>query len=99
MSDEIEWFYAVQTPRGSAGWVPYGAHPEQWTGTITTDDPAEDADHVAATVTRDLAASWQRSGSPAHVRVCVWDDPRIEPGDVGPDVARLTVEVQPDLPQ
>ncbi|EST22795.1 hypothetical protein [Streptomyces niveus] len=95
MSDEIEWFYAVQTPRGSAGWVPYGDHPEQWTGTITT----EDAEYVAATVTRDLAAAWQRNGSAPHVRVCVWDDAKVEPGDVGPDVARLTVEVQPDLPQ
>lgn len=91
-TEEVEYIYRVDEPAGSAGWRPYG-QPGQWTGTITTDDPGDQAERIAGIVARDLTASWDMRGVDVHhVRICVWRDEEGEPSD-----ADYTVEIQPDI--
>ncbi|MFE0512938.1 hypothetical protein [Streptomyces sp. NPDC058964] len=94
MSTETDWVYRVDEPHGSQGWRPYGSQPERWRGTVTTDDPEEDAEYVAALVLTDLVTEWKIHGmGEQHVRVIVWEN---EEGD-GPEDAALTVEIQPEI--
>ncbi|MER6978159.1 hypothetical protein [Streptomyces carpinensis] len=92
MGIETDWTYRVDEPHGSEGWRPYG-DPEQWRGTITTDEPTQDAEYVAALVLHDLADGWTADGHMKHVRVIVWED---EEG-AGLEDAACVLEVQPDL--
>ncbi|MGW1053529.1 hypothetical protein [Streptomyces sp. NPDC002521] len=94
MSTETDWVYRVDEPHGSAGWQPYGDQPDRWRGTITTDDPAEDAQYVAALVITDLVTEWTASGAgQQHVRVTVWEG---EEGS-GPEDAVFMVEIRPHV--
>ncbi|WP_030807894.1 hypothetical protein [Streptomyces sp. NRRL S-337] len=94
MSTETDWVYRVEEPHGSEGWRPYGDRPERWQGTVTTDDPEEDAEYVAALVVTDLVSEWNRLGAvQKHVRVIVWQH---EEG-TDPEDAAFTVEIQPDI--
>lgn len=94
MSTKRDWVYRVDEPHGSQGWRPYGGHPERWRGTITTDDPAENAEYVAALIVTDLTTEWDRRDSRGlrHVRVLVWQDEEGAEAD-----AVFTVEIQPDI--
>ncbi|MFF4113599.1 hypothetical protein [Streptomyces sp. NPDC001714] len=89
-----DWVYRVEEPHGSEGWRPYGDRPERWRGTVTTDDPEEDAEYVAALVVTDLVTEWDRHGAvEKHVRVIVWEDEEgTDPAD-----AAFTVEIQPGI--
>ncbi|WP_055494705.1 hypothetical protein [Streptomyces sp. TP-A0356] len=94
MGTETDWVYRVDEPHGSQGWHPYGDHPGRWRGTITSDDPAENAQYAAALVVCDLMTEWDRRGSHdvKHVRVLVWE------GREGSDAdAVFTVEIQPEI--
>ncbi|MGW0883136.1 hypothetical protein [Streptomyces sp. NPDC002671] len=94
MSTATDWVYRVDEPHGSEGWRPYGDHPGRWRGTVTTDDPNEDAQYVAALVVTDLVTEWDRRGAvQKHVRVIIWAD---EEG-AGPEDAAFTVEIRPDI--
>ncbi|WEO93738.1 hypothetical protein A6P39_006790 [Streptomyces sp. FXJ1.172] len=94
MGTEMDWVYRVDEPHGSAGWRPYSDDPDRWQGTVTTDDPAENAEYVAALVITHLVTEWRMSGTgQQHVRVIVWED---EEG-VGPEDAALTVEIRPHV--
>ncbi|MGW1913564.1 hypothetical protein ACWCQS_23235 [Streptomyces sp. NPDC002076] len=94
MSTETDWVYRVDEPHGSAGWRPYGDHPDRWRGTITTDDPAENAEYVAALVVTDLVTEWTVSGTgQQHVRVTVWEGQE----GAGPEDAAFTVQVRPHI--
>ncbi|SOE09714.1 hypothetical protein SAMN06272775_0788 [Streptomyces sp. 2323.1] len=94
MSTETVWVYRVDEPHGSEGWRPYGDHPERWQGTITTDDPKEDAEYVAALVITDLVSEWDSRGAAhKHVRVIIWEDEE----DAGPEDAAFMIEIQPDI--
>jgi hypothetical protein len=94
MGTEKEWVYRVEEPHGSQGWRPYGGPPERWRGTVTTDDPKEDAEYVAALVVTDLVTEWQvRATGERHVRVIVWQDTE----GAGPEDAAFTVEIQPEI--
>ncbi|MER6070380.1 hypothetical protein ABT187_16390 [Streptomyces sp. NPDC001817] len=94
MGTEMNWVYRVDEPHGSAGWRPYGDDPDRWRGTVATDDPAENAEYVAALVVTDLVSDWRMSGTgQSHVRVLVWED---EEG-TGPEDAALTVELRPHI--
>ncbi|GHE83656.1 hypothetical protein GCM10014715_44350 [Streptomyces spiralis] len=92
MGMQTDWAYRVDEPHGSAGWRPYG-DPQQWRGTITTDEPTKDAEYVAALVVRDLADDWTANGHMKHVRVIVWEDGE----GTGLEDAACVLEVQPDL--
>ncbi|MFJ5030484.1 hypothetical protein ACIQB5_20665 [Streptomyces sp. NPDC088560] len=92
MSTETDWTYRVEEPHGSEGWRPYGDDPGRWRGTVTTDDPKENAEYVAALVVTDLVTEWDREGAVRkHVRVIVWEGEE----DTGPADAAFTVEIQP----
>ncbi|MGJ5755797.1 hypothetical protein FB563_7110 [Streptomyces puniciscabiei] len=94
MSTETDWVYRVDEPHGSEGWRPYGDDPERWRGTVTSDDPKEDAEYVAALVVTDLVSEWYRQGTAQkHVRVIVWEDAE----GTGPEDAAFTVEIQPHV--
>ncbi|WP_405588230.1 hypothetical protein [Streptomyces sp. NBC_01092] len=94
MGTEKRWVYRVDEPHGSRGWLPYGARPERWRGTVMTDDPEETAEYVAALVVTDLVTEWEAAGAARrHVRVIVWED---KEGD-GPEDAAFTVEIRPDV--
>ncbi|MER6568898.1 hypothetical protein ABT288_22615 [Streptomyces sp. NPDC001093] len=94
MSTEMRWAYRVDEPHGSAGWRPYGDYPDRWRGTITTDDPAENDEYVAALVVTDLVTEWTANGTgQQHVRVTVWEG---EEG-AGPEDAAFTVEIRPHV--
>ncbi|MFG3118943.1 hypothetical protein ACGF4C_31835 [Streptomyces sp. NPDC048197] len=94
MSTETDWVYRVEEPHGSEGWRPYGDRPERWRGTVTTDDPNEDAEYVAALVVTDLVSEWDSRGAEQkHVRVIVWQHGE----GAGPEDAAFTVEIQPDI--
>ncbi|MEU7059722.1 hypothetical protein [Streptomyces sp. NPDC046197] len=96
MNARTDWVYRVDEPHGSEGWRPYGVHPERWQGTITSDNPAEDAEYAAALVVTDLMTEWERRGSEdvKHVRVLVWQN------EAGTEAnAVFSVEIQPDIAQ
>ncbi|AKJ15561.1 hypothetical protein ABB07_37515 [Streptomyces incarnatus] len=94
MSTETDWVYRVDEPHGSEGWRPYGDQPERWRGTVTSDDPKEDAEYVAALVVTDLVSEWYRQGAAQrHVRVIVWQDAE----GTGPEDAAFMVEIQPHI--
>ncbi|MGW2935610.1 hypothetical protein ACWDA7_27995 [Streptomyces sp. NPDC001156] len=69
-----DWAYRVEQPHGSEGWRPYNGL-ERWQGTIATEKPCEDAQHVAALVVADLVREWRRNHADVmHVRILVWAD-------------------------
>jgi hypothetical protein len=93
MGTEKDWAYRVEQPHGSEGWRPYNGL-ERWQGTIATEKPYEDAQHVAALVVADLVREWKRNHADVmHVRILVWAD---EEGEGVAD-ASYVVEVRPDI--
>lgn len=93
-SGTTQWAYRVDEPCGSHGCRIYGAHPDQWRGTITTGSPDQDAAYAAALVASELRVEWDIHGAlvprPVHVHIWRnWEGTRQD--------AAFTMEVQPDI--
>jgi hypothetical protein len=91
MNTETDWVYRVFEPHGSEGWRPYG-DPEQWHGTITSDDSGDGVKYALNAIVADLMNQWTMLGLPRarHVRVCLWHDEEREPEE-----SDVIVEVRP----